>query len=466
MKIGRLIFLITVSLSSLIFSSSQSHKRKAEQSETEINQNKKCEKSVNERVDLTIFSYFPLPLQKIIIAYLASWGDQESQKIQFYDTPVTNITFSSDSSLLGAVGFNNKYVLLHDLITTKTVSHEFAQNGEMPLSVALSPDAKYIAAGSTLGNCAMWDTSTQKLHHLFNNPKRQHHKLDEIVSCPLMISPSGRYLCLYSLCMRDCTFKFWDIQSKQNYQNGFKIVQPKHISFSLDGNYIARVNNNKVDILNAGLQIVQTEQMQSSIEAIALSPDGTLLALGKSTGEVELWENKVLNQVGQKWEKKLAIESHDSDGTVTIQKILFSPNGKYLAWNSVSKKKERIIDIHLYTLKTNAELCKEIPSVNNYYSTFAFSGDSSLLNIFFEHVPKQERIVYLSRKRPFQVTVLSTENGACVQILEHADYKLAAPGFPYAVSPNGKYLAIGAATGHVHVWKNQAIELSQALYDI
>ena len=79
-------------------------------------------------------------------------------------------------------------------------------------------------------------------------------------------------------------------------------------------------------------QVAISQYHNASVESVALSPDGTLLAAGCQDGAVELWD------IGSR--KRIdVIQGHDA----MVQCVVFSPDGRLLA--SSAKEHARLWDI-------------------------------------------------------------------------------------------------------------------------
>jgi WD40 repeat protein/serine/threonine protein kinase len=102
------------------------------------------------------------------------------------------------------------------------------------------------------------------------------------------------------------------------------------VAFSSDKSVLAAGGNDGVRLWQtASRQELWTcrEETLENIDSIALSPDGKLLAIGNSRGEIHVWE------IASK-EKLHTLQGHTDD----VDALTFSPDGRYLASASLDKK--------------------------------------------------------------------------------------------------------------------------------
>lgn len=141
-------------------------------------------------------------------------------------------------------------------------------------------------------------------------------------------------------------------------------------SLSANGKYVAvQLPNHKIQVWNVatGKQVGTIPYNQPDVSAMALSPDGSLLAIGllnAPKAEVQIWSTTT---------GKLTASFTDTDTWAkVIGWLAFSPNGKYLA--------ESASAIHIWNVQTK-KIVASFGKVNksHWISALAWSPDGTML---------------------------------------------------------------------------------------
>ena len=281
---------------------------------------------------------------------IALWDAATQQKTALLDTPsrvLWTLAFSPDGQLLASGGYADSTISLWD-VKTQTLLGAFdghtrdtkAQNHGVS-SIAFSPDGKSLASGSAI-DCTLrlWDVASRTqidlLLELEANPFEGIHAV--------AFSPDGALLASAS---DDAVIRMWDTRTLE--QIGALVTRSggvTSIAFRPDGKILASLGGRvaasarhkggdmaiRLWEVESRKQVAVVGHHNASIESVALSPDGTLLAAGRQDGAVELWD------IGSR--KRIdVIQGHDA----MVQCVVFSPDGRLLA--SSAKEHARLWDI-------------------------------------------------------------------------------------------------------------------------
>ena len=281
---------------------------------------------------------------------IALWDTATQQKTALLDTASSvlwTLAFSPNGRLLASGGYKDSTISLWD-VQTKTLLRAFdghtrdtrAQNHGVS-TIAFSPDGKSLASGSAI-DCTLrlWDVASRTqidlLLELEADPFEGIHAV--------AFSPDGALLASAS---DDAVIRMWDTRTLE--QIGALVTRSggvTSIAFRPDGKILASLGGRvaasarhkggdmaiRLWEVESRKQVAVVGHHNASIESVALSPDGTLLAAGRQDGAVELWD------IGSR--KRIdVIQGHDA----MVQCVVFSPDGRLLA--SSAKEHARLWDI-------------------------------------------------------------------------------------------------------------------------
>jgi WD40 repeat protein len=203
-------------------------------------------------------------------------------------------------------------------------------------SLAFSPDGRYFVSGSRDSAVLLWESDGGSMPD-FPIPVHTFEGHGDVVTSAAF-SPDGQFLATGS---QDKTVKIWDMQNG-NCVNTFTRHSSgvASVAFSTDGLQLLSATGdlsvNMNDYTAESLVLLWERENPRNYEeyvghgrfhnAAAMSPDGSLLAMGGSEGLVTLWDPQSLQCVGR-------LRGH----TGAIITISFSPDGSKLLTGSADR---------------------------------------------------------------------------------------------------------------------------------
>ncbi len=317
--------------------------------------------------------------------------------------------------------------------TGKEVAHMTQR--EPVISVAFSPDNKYVASGSVDGIAMVWDASTGK------EVARMRHD-DAVLS--IAFSPDtpsgtgGKYVVSGG---KDKTARVWEAAT------GKEIARMTHdgavnaVVFHPGGKHVVSGSEDKAARIWETVANTDVARVThtGSVSSLAFSPDGKYLVSGGLSYDVK---NSASTQV---WEIATGKEVLHKNGGITC--VAFSPNGKYVATCSWAPSAWAA---HVWEIATGKEL-----SHITYHT-----GDVA----FIAFTPDGNNVV-AGGSRDVQVWEASTGRGIARMKAEDAIYSWEAG----ALSPDGKYVtAVSSVNDNpvVFVWEvATGSEVARMSYD-
>ena len=252
---------------------------------------------------------------------------------------ITSVAFSPDGTLLAA-GATSKFpqsdakIILWDVETRKETATLDEQPAGRP-AVAFSPDGTMLAAGSQWSGekkIILWDVETRKKIATFRG------------MAPLMFSPDGTLL---AAIWGSINIILWDVRTQREVAALSRHTnQVNAVAFSPDGTLLVSGGGNgmlgevdrTVRLWNVASReeiAIIDEPQPEGVWDLAFSPDGTILAYGWwRNGAIKLWD--VANQKQIATLEGVSNPAFSPDGTILASQAL---DRTIILWDVASRDK-------------------------------------------------------------------------------------------------------------------------------
>ena len=191
--------------------------------------------------------------------------------------------------------------------------------------VAFSPDGKRLASGSVEGVIKVWDARDGKELLIFKGHAEPVWRV--------AFSPNGKRLASYGSSREATpgTEKIWNVGDAANGQDAvaFSFSPLPTPASSRDLRYRAGISDKALVCWDTmtGLKTIMDHPNRAVRSSLALSHYGSSLAAGLNEGEVKVWDRG-------KGKLIRSFKLHNNE----VQSVAYSPDGKYLATGSISRR--------------------------------------------------------------------------------------------------------------------------------
>lgn len=285
------------------------------------------------------------------------WETQSGQllhAIKGHLKRVDFLRFSADGQLLAASSLDGS-IYIWDVASARL---RYLLHGPQAAtrSLVFSRNGELLATASDDHGVRLWDTRSGRLKRIL----RGH--TDFVRS--LIFSPDERLLISGS---HDRTLRIWEVSTGQLQQvipNVNAIIQFAVVFSPTNQQLAYGTFDHTINVidLNDGQIIHQFDIAPTIAMVLAFDPSGRRLACGAQDGQVLIYDLAIADNA------KAPLHRIQSTPT-PIWRVLFSPDGKVVAWNCVAQEMRRL----------NLESGKVSPAIFTYYGAFClgFSHDST-----------------------------------------------------------------------------------------
>jgi|GEM_PF-1453709 len=358
------------------------------------------------------------------------------------------VVFSPDAQLFAECSVGAGPLRLWDVATGREI-HQFADGTDSVWSAAFSPDGRLLAGSTMSGTVQFWDVATgREIRQLTDAPTSDVKAL--------AFSPDSQLLAIGS---STGAVRLRDVATGREIRQftGESTDSVELLVFSSDSQLLATSRFDGIVRLRemaTGREIRQIAGHSDRVRSAAFSPDGALIATGSLDRTARLWHVPTGSEIRQftghtagletvvfsadgrflatgagsevwVWEVATSRKVSQITGRRNTRSLVFSPNGRLLAWN------EGIGKVQLWDVTTGREI-HHFACPNSVWSV-AFSPDGRLLAI-----GDSTGTVWL-----WDVTTAQE----AYRLAGHAGRMPSV-----AFSPDGCYLAVGGDDGPVSLW--------------
>lgn len=240
---------------------------------------------------------------------------------------LSDLAFSPDGELLASVSYQDGTVRLWDLKNGQELA--VLQSGQRPVvatwrpaQVAFAPDGRTLAGSGKGGLIRLWDTDTRR--SLFT--LKTGGELSDLAFSPdgrlLAAGDTGEFSMDDSSTWDDNTTWLWDLETREPLFVSDKFKQDFEFVLSPNGERLAILAKPGIALLSLdSFEIVTRFAGAGNLNAIALSPDGRLLAsIATSASRIVVWDTtskKIVNRL-------------DADDDLILSDVRFAADGRTL----------------------------------------------------------------------------------------------------------------------------------------
>lgn len=295
--------------------------------------------------------------------------------------------------------------------------------------LSFSPDGRYLVSAGYSKAAQVWDVANGK------EIVRMEHDIETIYVATF--SPDGKRLLTAG---EDHTVRIWEIATAREVSRLNQDIEVYYSAFSPDGKYVASTGGNANIVWEAATGR-EVSRMAAGGKFISFSPDGKYVLSGADGMTVRLWEAATGKELIQK-------AYHDF-----INFAVFSPDGKYVLSGGGCDQQDTahpgictLSSAQIWETATGREISRLIQGAEIY--SVAFSPDRKYIvsgSRGYEWRPAKSSPAQIDPQKPdFTARVWDVATGKEIARLTHDSNLLSV-----AFSSDGKYVA---STDEISAW--------------
>lgn len=337
------------------------------------------------------------------------------------------------------------------------INSRFTEPIDSIASMALSPNGKYLAAGSFSGHIRVWQVADGRTLMSFRGHER--------IVWAIAFSPDSQMLASGGY---DCGIKLWEIREGEKNGRCLRMLSGhekwiRTISFSPDGELLASGGDDEtVRIWDAhnGACLHILRGYTGTVWSLTFGPDSTLLATTGYDSNVRLWNARDGTLLHM-------LKGHSG----TVLSVAFHPAGDMLAsgaedgrinlWDVKSGQWRKTLHLHTkraasiaFNPKGTMLACGTLDGIVEIWEVAADKKNHYRLKTLQGHVSWVSEVAFspcgllASTSYSGDIKLWNVESGKCLRTFQGYSNVICALAF----SPNGKKLVHGNDDGFLRIW--------------
>ncbi len=325
---------------------------------------------------------FVLLICSAVVLFAQEPKDSDTVWVKEIGSEVQQVKFSPDGNYIYAAVVGRQPMKLSTATGEILMEYEglMLGGGNIRSNMALSPDGRLLYAGNEGNTMYIWDTETgviiDSLQTNYEEKEKPYYKSVTVSDKYIAALVAYLYLNNHGELTYTTATHIWEVNTREKVKV-LSSYGSHTIKFSPDGKYLAQIRSTDPILINSETWDLYSSNFTGhtgSIQDIAFSPDGALLASCGSAGEIKIWN---LNQ-------QTLLTSLQDYGNLTS--IGFINNSKIICDGNVdyTQRYTKIWDLDqekvIGMIKTNKPWSLDIDK-NEQYCVLALTDRILLFNI-------------------------------------------------------------------------------------